>query len=127
MHGGLRSLSLGPGVAALLLLVGGEAGAHSFPERAEPRVGAVVHVPPGQVRIWFDGDLEPAFSRVTVTRSDGQAVDLGDARVDPQSHRLLRVGLPALPPGTYRVRWSVVSVDGHRTQGDYTFTIAPAE
>jgi hypothetical protein len=33
------------------------------------------------------------------------------------------VSLPSLSPGTYRVIWSVVARDGHRTEGDYTFTI----
>jgi methionine-rich copper-binding protein CopC len=90
-------------------------------------VGAVIHIAPTQVRIWFDGELEPAFSRLTVTGRDGKAVDLGDGRVDPQGRRLLRVTLPVLSPGTYRVRWSVVAVDGHRTEGDYSFTLAPPE
>jgi methionine-rich copper-binding protein CopC len=39
------------------------------------------------------------------------------------SAKLLEASLPPLPPGTYRVVWSVVSKDGHRTQGDYTFAI----
>jgi methionine-rich copper-binding protein CopC len=33
------------------------------------------------------------------------------------------VSLPPLPPATYRVIWSVVARDGHRTEGDYAFTI----
>jgi copper resistance protein C len=112
------------------LLVGaapGRAVAHAFPERSDPRVGAVVRTAPTQVRIWFDGDLEPAFSRVGVTNAGGQHVDAGDAQVDPQNRRLLRVGLPALAPGRYTVKWSVLSVDGHRTQGDYAFTLKGSE
>jgi methionine-rich copper-binding protein CopC len=36
---------------------------------------------------------------------------------------LLEVSLPSLPTGNYHVFWSVVARDGHRTEGDYTFTI----
>ena len=112
--------------AAILLGLGATlAAAHAFPERAEPRVGAVIRTPPADVRIWFDGDLEPAFSRVTVADHAGQRIDRGDAQVDPANRRLLRVSLPALAPGAYKVTWSVLAVDGHRTQGDYTFTFKP--
>ena len=35
----------------------------------------------------------------------------------------LRVPLKALPPGTYQVTWRVLSVDTHRTQGNFTFHV----
>jgi len=38
---------------------------------------------------------------------------------------LLRVSLPVLPPGAYRVTWRVLSVDAHVTEGDFTFDVAP--
>jgi methionine-rich copper-binding protein CopC len=106
-------------------LHGGAAWAHAFPERSEPRVGAIVRAAPRQVTIWFDGDLEPAFSTVTVAAASGQRVDRGDAQVDPGNRRLLRVSLPELGPGVYRVSWKVLAVDGHRTEGAYTFTLKP--
>jgi copper resistance protein C len=37
------------------------------------------------------------------------------------------VDLPPLVPGVYTVTWSVLAVDGHRTQGDYRFTFKPPE
>ncbi|HEV8310267.1 MAG TPA: copper resistance CopC family protein [Methylomirabilota bacterium] len=111
----------------LAALWSGWAWAHAFPERSEPRVGAVVRASPAAVRIWFDGDLEPAFSRITVTDSRGQRVDRDDARVDPQNRRLLGVGLRPLAPGAYTVRWRVLAVDGHQTEGDYTFTLKGPE
>jgi hypothetical protein len=35
----------------------------------------------------------------------------------------LRVALKPLPPGTYKVIWRVLSVDTHRTQGEFTFSV----
>ncbi len=97
---------------------------HVFPEHAEPQVGATVTVSPTCVRIWFDGALEPAFSNLRVQDASGQQVDKGDVQVDPSDATLLEVNLlHPLYPGTYRVIWSVVARDGHRTEGDYTFTI----
>ena len=47
----------------------------------------------------------------------------------PQSIRSsaaqLRVPLKAMPPGTYKVIWRVLSVDTHRAQGDFTFRVGP--
>jgi methionine-rich copper-binding protein CopC len=76
---------------------------------------------PSQVRIWFDGTLEPLFSGIQVQDASGYRVDIGDGRVDPADATLLEVHLAPLHPGRYRVIWSVVARDGHRTEGDFTF------
>ena len=122
------SRSLGPwsSAAALvigLLLMATSAWGHSFPDRSEPRVGWTVNKP-AQVRIWFDVPLEPIFSTIKVVDANGQQVDKQDGRVNPTDHTLLEVSLPALPPGKYRVFWNVISIDTHRTEGDYPFTIS---
>ena len=101
--------------------------AHAFADRFEPRPRAVLRAAPAEVRIWFNGDLEPAFSTVAVTGPADQRVDRGDARVDPENRRLLRASLRPLVPGIYRVTWRVLAVDGHRTQGSYRFTLKAPE
>ena len=111
-------------VSTVLLGAGARvARAHAFPERADPRVGSVVQGSPETVRIWFDGELEPAFSQIRVADGSGQRVDRGDGHVDPNGRRLLQVSVPTLPPGTYSVHWAVLSIDGHRTTGDFRFTV----
>ncbi|MDE1974119.1 MAG: copper resistance protein CopC, partial [Hyphomicrobiales bacterium] len=35
----------------------------------------------------------------------------------------MRIGLKALKPGSYRVRWRALSVDTHKTEGSFTFTV----
>ena len=96
---------------------------HAFPDHSDPKVGSTVAVSPERVRIWFDGDLEPAFSTLVVRNSGGVTVDKKDTRVNPSDARLLEVSVPKLPPGIYKVIWNIVSRDGHRTNGDYTFTV----
>lgn len=123
MRAGSRALRALGASSLLVILSAAAVGAHAFPERSEPRVGAVVHSPPAQVRIWFDGDLESAFSRIAVTDASGKPVDRGDSHVASQNRRVLQVSLPPLAAGRYTVRWSVLAVDGHRTEGDYTFTL----
>jgi methionine-rich copper-binding protein CopC len=108
-------------VAALLLAPEG-AWAHAFPDHSDPRVGHTVEAPSG-VRIWFDGEIEPVFSTIRVENGAKQRVDAGDGRVDPKDNTLLEVSVPALSPGPYRVFWSVVARDGHRTEGSYPFQV----
>ncbi len=98
--------------------------AHAYPDHADPKVGSTVSAPPYLVRIWFDSDLEPVFSSIMVhAAKDNTMVDKSDGRVDPSDPTLLEVSVPALPPGSYIVIWSVVARDGHRTSGNFTFTI----
>ena len=80
-------------------------------------------VAPSRIRIWFDGALEPVFSRMHVQDANGRRVDTGDGHVDSADATLLEVDLTPLSPGRYRVIWSVVARDGHRTEGDFMFTI----
>ncbi len=108
---------------ALLLLAPAWAAAHAFPDHSDPRVGHTVDASPPAVRIWFDGQIEPVFSKLRVEDADRRQVDRDNARVDPADGTLLEVGLPPLPSGRYRVYWSVVARDGHRTEGDFSFRV----
>ena len=108
---------------AALLLGASAAWGHAFLDRAEPRVGSTVKSPPSQVRVWFNQDLEPAFSTLEVVNERGDRVDQGPAKADAANPVLLQVPLKPLRPGTYRVKWRVLSVDTHVTEGDFTFRV----
>ncbi len=99
--------------------------AHAFLDHAVPAVGSTVRAPPAEVRVWFTEAVEPAFSSITVSDAAGHAVSQGKAQRDPANAAELRVVVGTLPPGTYTVNWRVVSVDTHRTEGNFTFTVAP--
>jgi hypothetical protein len=119
----MRGLGAAAAVTALLLGAG-VAWGHAFLERAEPRVGSTVKAAPSRVRVWFTEALEPAFSTLEVVNQLGDRVDLGPARVDAASPVVLQVPLKPLTPGTYRVKWRVLSVDTHVTEGDFTFRVS---
>jgi len=97
---------------------------HAFPVHSEPRVGWTVANSPPKVTIWFDGELETAFSIITVYNSVKQQVDKGNSRVTGSDRTVLEVDLPPLPAGSYRVFWKALSKDTHVTEGDFTFAIA---
>ena len=118
-----HAAALAAGALAAALLAAGPAWSHAFPDHSEPRVGHTVDSPPAAVRIWFDGAVEPVFSTLRVEDDDKRRVDKGDARVNPSDNTVLEVSLPSLASGRYRVFWSVVARDGHRTEGNFTFRV----
>jgi len=96
--------------------------AHAMLDHASPRVGSTVNPAPKEVVLWFTQKLEPAFSTIEVRNEQGATVQAGKATVVGDRTQL-RVPLKALPPGTYKVNWRVLSVDTHTTQGDFSFNV----
>ena len=115
----------GAWVVVLGLALASTAFAHATLDRASPAVGSRVAASPARIELWFTERLEPAFSSVKVLDASGRQVDRRDAAFDPRDTGHVGVGVPALPPGRYRVVWRAVSVDAHATSGDYTFDVAP--
>jgi len=105
-----------------ILVTAGAAFAHAHLDHADPKVGSKVAQSPKEVVLWFTEKLEPAFSLIEVRNEQGSVVNAGKAAVAGDRTQL-RVPLKSLPPGTYRVIWRVLSVDTHRTQGDFTFRV----
>ncbi len=97
--------------------------AHAFLKSAEPRVGSRVQTSPKEIRIRFTENLKPASSRIRVFNASGNEVDKRDVHLDPSDRALLRVSLPRLEAGTYKVIWRAVSIDAHVTKGSFTFRI----
>jgi len=97
--------------------------AHAFLDHAEPAVGITVDTPPTEIKIWFTEKLEPAFSQIQLFDHHGKPATQAHATVDPSDPSLLRLEVPALAPGDYKVTWKVMSVDTHMTVGNFTFTV----
>jgi methionine-rich copper-binding protein CopC len=96
--------------------------AHVFPQKQEPGAGATV-MSPAQIKIAFDGQLEPSFSTLTVTDNSGKQVNTAKAAVDAQQPTAISVPLPSLSAGHYTVHWAAVASAGHRTHGEYSFDV----
>jgi methionine-rich copper-binding protein CopC len=92
-------------------------------KQAEPPAGSTLKGSPAQVKLVFTERLERAYSSIRVVDQRGQQVDSKDGGVDPSNPVLLRVTLPPLRPGTYRVVWRVLSIDADITEGDFAFRI----
>ncbi len=116
--------SVALGVFSSVALASG-ACAHAMLETAVPAVGATVKTAPAVLVLRFSERLEQRFSSVVVTAASGAAVGEGAIRTDPADGRRLLVPVSRLAAGVYTVVWHAVSVDTHRTEGSYRFTVAP--
>jgi methionine-rich copper-binding protein CopC len=119
----LRSITAA--LAAVFMFLPVAAFAHAHLDHANPAVGSTVAQPPTEVSLWFTEALEAKFSTIEVRDAQGRPVQAGPATLARGNTAQLRVPIKALPPGTYKVIWRVLSVDTHRTQGDFTFRVGP--
>jgi methionine-rich copper-binding protein CopC len=94
-------------ICALMLGIA-SADAHAMLDHASPAVGSTVAHAPASLSLFFTEPLEAAFSGVSVRNAAGQRVEAGRAH---------------LAPGTYKVEWHVLSVDTHKSQGSFSFTV----
>jgi methionine-rich copper-binding protein CopC len=96
-----------------------------MPASEDPKVGSTIDTAPPRVVITFDSPIEQMFAKLAVT--DDHGIDVtSDAPHRSADRRALAVALKPLAPGEYHVKWSVVAEDGHRTEGDYQFTVSDA-
>ena len=112
-------------LAALVASVAPIVAAHAKLERTVPAAGGAVRQSPPRVTLWFSQRLEPAFSRLRVLNPQGKQVDNGDAQIDPTDAKQIGVSLPKLAPGSYSVRWRVLSMDTHVSEGSFAFNVGP--
>jgi len=112
--------------AALIAVLPHMAWAHAHLKQSNPAKGAEVQVALTQVTASFTEGLEPAFSSLALFDAAGKPVDGSKAAPAPGDDKtlILPIAKP-LPAGAYTVKWHVLSKDGHKTQGDWSFTVKP--
>ena len=112
-------------VAAAVVCTVSSAHAHAFLERALPSVGSDTTTPPHQIVLTFTEGVEPLFSTIELRDPRGTALAVGKPHTEPGDNRKLVVDVPTLSAGRYSVTWHATSVDTHKTEGSYQFTITP--
>jgi methionine-rich copper-binding protein CopC len=121
----MRELKLLAMAAALLLCLTNysAASAHALVVESNPRDGALLKQAPDRIRLRFNVKIEKALTRIRLTKGDKQLVKLPASDFSRSAPEKLEVLLPPLQPGDYLLRYSVLAVDGHDTQGILRFSI----
>ena len=110
-------------LAIATLLFGSNADAHAFLARAVPPVGSTVSGAPSQMVLTFSEGVEALFSTIELRDAHGKVVPIDKPQSPPGNNRQLIVQLPTLAAGGYTVIWHATSVDTHKTDGSYQFTV----
>jgi methionine-rich copper-binding protein CopC len=111
-------------VSALLLCLAiapGAASAHAIIIDSTPTANATVTGPNLNITLRFNSRIDRARSSLALTPADAKPLSLIiESSGTPD---ILQARASGLTPGTYNLRWQVLSVDGHITRGDIPFKI----
>lgn len=121
----LKSLRILSSACVLAVgLISQQAFAHAHLKTETPAADSQVSVAPTELTLGFSEGVEPNFSKVELSGPNNQPVKIGAFKLAAKDNTQVLIALPApLTAGKYLVSWHVVSVDGHKTQGKYSFTV----
>ncbi|WP_300002646.1 CopC domain-containing protein YobA [uncultured Cedecea sp.] len=98
--------------------------AHAHLKNHYPASDAVMTSAPQVITLDFSEGIEPGFSGIKISGPENNRVKTAKAQRSAQDEKQLIVPLEeTLVPGAYLVEWHVVSVDGHKTKGNYRFSV----
>lgn len=112
---------------ALLLVTPPPASSHAVVLESSPAPDAVLGQSPPAITLRFNSKLEKRFTRVTLAAGNQPPVAValpegGDAAAPDR----LVIPIRSLGPGAYVLRYRVLAVDGHITEGALRFTVETA-
>ena len=105
-------------LALALLATAPDARAHSRLLESRPSDGAILDAAPDRLILNFSTPLEPGFSKIELA-----SINAWQPLRILQQGAHLEAALPSLGPGLHKIRWSVLSRDGHRQYGIITFRV----
>lgn len=97
--------------------------AHAIMVKSQPEIDSTIAESPKQVDVWFNDKVGSEYKALAVIDSAGKRVDNKDIEQETFDQSHLYITVPQLPPGTYNVRYRVVSLDTHIVTGKFKFTI----
>jgi methionine-rich copper-binding protein CopC len=97
---------------------------HAIVLESSPVHDAVLERAPGQVTLRFNSKIEKRFTRVTLAAADRPPAPVAVPESDdPATPDRIVIPLRPLAPGVYVLRYRVLAVDGHITEGALRFTV----
>jgi copper resistance protein C len=109
--------------AAVLASSPGQAIAHALVLESNPAQGATLTAPPTHVFLRFNSKLEKRLSHVSLAPEKGKPVALPISVNGQDQPDRIDLPLAPLAPGAYVVRYKVLAVDGHITEGILRFSV----
>jgi len=116
-------------IVAVMTLIAAAAGAASLAQAhakiasSEPAPDSALQAAPKAIRLHFNEAIEPAFSKIALFDAQQVAIALPKVALDKDDPKTMSTTVPALTSGSYSVRWSTMTHDGHKVKGQYSFTV----
>ena len=105
---------------------GTDAVAHARLVKSIPPANALLSKAPRRIALWFNEPPEIAFSTIEVRDEQGHRLTTGP--VHARDSKALEMSLLiTLPAGRYRVKYRVLSVDGHVLDASFKFELCQPE
>lgn len=99
--------------------------AHAILVKSQPAKDEQVSVAPKQIDLWFNDPVRSQYKALAVIDSNGKRVDKHDVEQSLTDGSHIYATVEDLPPGTYTIRYRVVSQDTHIVTGKFEFTVKP--
>jgi methionine-rich copper-binding protein CopC len=117
---GFSAVALTVAVAALLLHASAASG-HAILIASTPKEGAVISNSDSTFALQFNVRIDGIRSRISLVHPDGSVQPVSiNKQTSPDT---LTADAKELVPGNYRIRWQVLAVDGHISNGEVRFTV----
>jgi copper resistance protein C len=114
------TVALSIAVAALLLQVTAASG-HAILIASTPKEGDVISNSDPTFALQFNVRIDGIRSRISLVHPDGS---IQPVSINKQtSPDILTANAKGLTPGNYHIRWQVLAVDGHISNGEVRFTV----
>ena len=110
--------------AATVALMPGSARAHAIVVAAQPAMNSTVLPGELEIRLDFNSRIDLKRSRLTLEQPDGGEVAVALVAGAPPAVLAGRAQVAA--EGRWKLRWQVLSLDGHITRGEVSFSVRDA-
>lgn len=97
--------------------------AHAQLIKAEPARRASLDKAPTEVRLWFNEEIEGAYTSLSVLGANKKPVTDAKPQVVSDDPKSIVLPLSELRPGKYTVKFRVLSVDGHIVDESFNFKV----
>ncbi|GAX91955.1 copper resistance protein CopC [Effusibacillus lacus] len=101
----------------------GTVSAHANLTGTDPKDGAVLDESPEQIVLDFNEFLEREAVDLEILDGNGVSVTPVEIRIARDNAKRMLTDVPPLKEGTYTVRWSVLSEDGHPVTDSFRFSV----
>ncbi len=97
--------------------------AHTSLVKSDPPRRASLSESPAQIQLWFSEAIEAEYISVNVLDWNEKVVSLDEPEVVEDDPKSIVLAMPKLVSGSYKVKYRVLSIDGHVFESSYGFRV----